>query len=74
MLVTDKRVLHKVGLIWRSTQEMNIAKVETVDVDQGIWGRLLNFGSVQVRGTGGSWEPMHLVTDPLAMRNAIMVG
>lgn len=74
IVVTDRRVIHKVGWIGRRTQEMNISKVETVDVDQGIGGRIFGFGSVLIRGVGGSWEPLRYVASPLALRSAIMVG
>jgi len=73
IVVTNKRILHKTGIISRQTEEMNISKVETVDVNQGIWGRILNFGTVLVRGTGGSWEPMRKISKPLDFRNAILV-
>jgi uncharacterized membrane protein YdbT with pleckstrin-like domain len=74
IVVTDRRVLFKTGLIWRRTIEMNISKVETVDVRQGITGRLLGFGTVIIRGTGASIEPLNRVTDPLSIRNAILTG
>jgi uncharacterized membrane protein YdbT with pleckstrin-like domain len=72
--VTDKRIIYKVGLIARRTEEMNVSKVESVDVDQGISGRLLGYGSVSIRGTGASWEPLTRIAAPLALRNAIIVG
>jgi uncharacterized membrane protein YdbT with pleckstrin-like domain len=50
--VTDRRVIVKTGLIRRHTAEMNMDKVESVTVYQPVLGRLLDFGSVQVRGTG----------------------
>jgi uncharacterized membrane protein YdbT with pleckstrin-like domain len=74
IVVTDRRIIHKVGWIGRRTQEMNISKVETVDVDQGIGGRILGFGAVLIRGVGGSWEPLHYVGSPLMLRGAILVG
>ena len=74
IVVTDKRVIHKVGLLARHTEEINLSKVETVDVDQGLAGRILGYGSLLIRGTGGSWEPLRRVASPLAVRNAIMVG
>ena len=40
---------------------MNRSKVESVDVDQSLFGRVLGFGTVVVRGTGGSLEPIRLV-------------
>lgn len=53
---------------------MNRSKVESVDVDQSIPGRLLNYGTVVVRGTGGSLEPIRYVTDPLRFRSYITTG
>ena len=74
IVVTDKRVIHKTGWISRRTEEMNITKVETVEVFQGIFGRILGYGTVLIRGTGTSWEPLRHVASPLSLRNAIIVG
>jgi uncharacterized membrane protein YdbT with pleckstrin-like domain len=69
--VTDKRVIHKTGLIRRYTTEINNDKVESVDVNQTIFGRILNYGSVRVNGTGSSSEPIHNIDDPLHFRSFI---
>jgi uncharacterized membrane protein YdbT with pleckstrin-like domain len=74
IVVTDKRIIHKVGWIARRTEEINITKVETVDVAQGIGGRIFDFGTVLIKGIGGSWEPLRRVASPLQLRNAIIVG
>jgi uncharacterized membrane protein YdbT with pleckstrin-like domain len=74
IVVTDRRIIHKVGWIARRTEEMNITKVETVDVNQGIGGRIFNYGTVAIRGIGGGWEPLRRVGSPLELRNAIVVG
>ncbi|WP_158920755.1 PH domain-containing protein [Acidisphaera sp. S103] len=74
IVVTDRRIIHKVGWIARRTEEMNITKVETVDVSQGIGGRIFNYGTVAIRGIGGGWEPLRRVGSPLELRNAIVVG
>jgi uncharacterized membrane protein YdbT with pleckstrin-like domain len=74
IVVTDKRIIHKVGWIARRTEEMNVSKVETVDVSQGVAGRVLGYGTVLMRGIGGSWEPLRYVASPLELRNSIMVG
>lgn len=71
LAVTDQRVIIKVGLIWRRTMEMNLAKVENIQIDQGILGRLLAYGTVTVVGTGGTREPFRHVADPLAFRKAV---
>jgi uncharacterized membrane protein YdbT with pleckstrin-like domain len=74
IVVTDKRIIHKVGWISRRTEEINITKVETVDVRQGVVGRVFDFGTVGIVGIGASWEPLRRVAAPLRLRNAIIVG
>ena len=70
--VTERRVIYKRGFINRHTIEMNMDKVATVDVDQSVLGRLLNYGTVTVQGTGMSFEPLRRIESPLALRNAII--
>jgi len=48
--------------------------VETVGVNQSILGRLLDYGTVIVRGTGGSFEPIPFIGDPLTFRSHITAG
>ncbi|HUC71684.1 MAG TPA: PH domain-containing protein [Stellaceae bacterium] len=72
--VTDHRVIYKTGLLARHTLEMNRSKVESVDVNQSIPGRFLGYGTVIVRGTGGSLEPIRNVADPLMFRSHITAG
>jgi len=74
IVVTDRRVILKRGLLSHYTVEMNVAKIETVDVRQSIWGRILNYGTVIVRGTGAGIEPLRGVGGPVALRNAILLG
>ena len=74
IVITDKRVLLKKGLLSRRTIEMNMSKIETVDVQQSILGRMFNAGSVCIRGTGSGLEILRFVEDPLGLRNAILVG
>lgn len=71
LAVTDRRVIYKSGLLARHTLEMNRSKVESVDVDQSILGRLFGFGTIVVRGTGGSLEPIRMIGDPLTFRSHI---
>jgi uncharacterized membrane protein YdbT with pleckstrin-like domain len=74
LAVTDHRVIYKTGLLSRHTIEMNRDKVESVDVDQSLLGRILGYGTVVVRGTGGSLEPIRNIGDPLTFRSYITAG
>jgi uncharacterized membrane protein YdbT with pleckstrin-like domain len=69
--VTNLRVVHKTGFIKRRTFEMSLDKVESVDVDQSILGRLLNYGNVTVRGVGEGAETIETIASPLEFRNHI---
>ena len=80
--VTNRRIIYKRGFINRHTEEMNMDKVASVDVDQSILGRLLDYGTIHVIGTGGAQkddrtgmhgiEHLHRIEAPLALRNAII--
>lgn len=74
LAVTDRRVIYKRGILQRHSMEMNRSKVETVGVDQSILGRILGYGTVVVRGTGGSFEPIRFIGDPLTFRSHITAG
>ena len=74
LAVTDHRVIYKTGLLSRHTIEMNRDKVESVDVDQTLLGRLFGYGTITVRGTGGSFEPIRDIGDPLTFRSFITAG
>ena len=69
--VTNRRIVYKCGLIKRHTVEMNMDKVESVDVDQSVFGRLLNYGDITIRGTGEGIEPLHGIGAPLDFRNHV---
>jgi uncharacterized membrane protein YdbT with pleckstrin-like domain len=70
--VTTLRVVHKEGFISRKTFEMNVDKVESVDVTQTVLGRILNYGDVMVRGIGEGDKEIKTISSPLAFRNAII--
>jgi len=72
--VTDRRIVFKRGLIRRHTVEMNMAKVESVDVDQTLLGRLFDYGDVTVRGVGSTFERLRLVDAPLRLRTSVTAG
>jgi uncharacterized membrane protein YdbT with pleckstrin-like domain len=69
--VTNLRVVHKTGFIKRRTFEMSLDKVESVDVNQSILGRILNFGDVTILGVGEGKETIKTIASPLAFRNYI---
>ena len=69
--ITNKRVLLKKGLVRRDSIEIMISKVESIKVQQTITGRIMNYGTVLISGTGGSVDPFRNVPDPLHFRNRV---
>ena len=69
--VTNMRVVHKTGFIKRRTFEMSLDKVESVDVNQSILGRLMDYGDLTIQGVGEGRRTITTITSPLAFRNAI---
>jgi len=74
LAITNKRVIAKTGLIQRRTIEMFLEKIESIQVDQGVFGRLLDFGSVIISGTGVQSAPFRNISDPLALRRNFMMA
>jgi len=72
LAITNRRVIAKFGFIKRDTVEINLEKVEALRVEQGFWGRMLNFGTILMSGTGGSIEPIRNIADPLVFRRKFM--
>ena len=69
--VTDRRVIYKKGLIRRRTNEMNMDKVESVKIDQSIFGRMFDFGNVTILGTGEGFNTLRTIASPIELRNSI---
>ncbi len=74
IIVTDLRMIWKRNWVAVKTCEINLSKIETVDIRQSIFDRLIGSGTVVMIGTGGSWEPIWPVAKPRVLRNAIAVG
>jgi len=72
LAVTSKRVIAKFGLIRRNTVELNHSKVESLNVDQSIVGRILGFGTLVINGTGGGKTPIPSIDSPLEFRREAM--
>jgi uncharacterized membrane protein YdbT with pleckstrin-like domain len=69
--ITSKRVLGKTGFIKRQATDIVLLKVEAVRLNQNILGRLLNYGTIEVTGSGGTEEKLTFIPDPLKFRNEI---
>jgi uncharacterized membrane protein YdbT with pleckstrin-like domain len=72
LAVTNKRVIAKFGFISRKTVEINIKKVESIQVNQGVVGRICNYGTLIISGAGNPQAPIPGISNPLGFRKAFM--
>jgi uncharacterized membrane protein YdbT with pleckstrin-like domain len=70
--ITNRRVIAKFGFIRRHTVEINLEKVEALRVEQGLLGRMLNYGTIFISGAGTSVAPIADIADPLVFRRKFM--
>lgn len=69
--ITNKRVIIKLGIVSRRTSEMFLNKIESIVVMQGLLGRVMGYGTVVVKGTGGTPERFKHVPNPLEFRRQV---
>jgi uncharacterized membrane protein YdbT with pleckstrin-like domain len=69
--VTNKRVILKKGIISRKTEEMKITSIETVEIIQGVMGRIFGYGDVKVTGRGLSDLQFKKINDPMDVKRKI---
>lgn len=72
MAITNKRVIAKHGMIRRSTVEINLQRIESIQVHQSILGRIFNYGSIIVAGAGSPQAPVPGISNPMEFRRAFV--
>ena len=72
LAITNKRVIAKFGFIRRRTVEINLGKIESIQVDQSVLGRMLDFGSLVISGAGNAQAPIPHIAAPMRFRQMFM--
>jgi uncharacterized membrane protein YdbT with pleckstrin-like domain len=70
LTITNKRVIAKFGFISRRTVEINLQRIESIQVHQGLFGRIFNYGSIIVSGAGNPQAPIPGISDPMGFRRS----
>jgi len=71
LALTNKRIIAKFGFIRRSTIELRLEKVESININQSLLGRLLGYGTIVIKGTGGTGTPIPSIQKPLEFRRIV---
>jgi uncharacterized membrane protein YdbT with pleckstrin-like domain len=72
LAITNRRVIAKFGFIRRHTIEIDVRRVESVQVNQGILGRIFDFGSIVLSGAGNPLAPIPGVSAPMTFRKQFL--
>ena len=71
IFVSDKRFFHSHGWIHRHAHEIVIGKVESILVEQGLWGRICDYGTVKVSGTGAGTIVLRYLKRPIEFQRQV---
>ncbi|HWU67987.1 MAG TPA: PH domain-containing protein [Stenotrophobium sp.] len=74
LAITNRRIIAKFGFISRRTIELNLGKIEGIEVSQTVLGRIFDYGSLTMSGVGSLQEPIHGIARPLEFRRAFMTA
>ncbi|MEO7063615.1 MAG: PH domain-containing protein [Dokdonella sp.] len=69
--VTNRRVVRKTGIVSRTTEELRLASIETIDLHQSVWGRMLGYGDVVLTGRGESAMIFARLAAPIDAKRAV---
>lgn len=69
--ITDKRLVGKTGFIFRNNIDIRIAKLESVILDQSIFGRIFGYGNIIFNGTGSGKSAFICIDNPMMAKNLI---
>jgi len=71
LVITNKRLIAKYGLVSTHSIEIRFDKIETVRVSQGLMGRILNYGDIIVTGTGSTFDPIRGIAGATKFRTEL---
>jgi hypothetical protein len=69
--LTDKRLIGKTGVVRTNSLELVLGKVESISVNQGLFGRIFDYGTLVVSGSGGTHQPIPFIANPMLMKKKI---
>lgn len=74
LAVTERRIIAKFGLISRETIEIKVERIESIQVNQSVMGRLLGFGTIVFSGAGTPQLTVPSISAPLDFRKAVVAA
>ena len=70
-VLTDLRFVQKIGWIIRHTEEIRIDRMEEVNLDQSLLGRILDYGDIQIAGVGTGEIKLRMIDSPIEFQKKL---
>lgn len=72
LVVTNRRFIYKRGFISRRTDEFNAARIHAITLEQSLLGRVLGYGTLNVRGVDIGDFGLPAIAKPIEFRKALI--
>lgn len=69
--VTDRRIVYKRGWLFQNSTDIQLHKIESMNILQGPFARMFNYGTLEVRGSGAGTIKIPSVDEPRTLRSEI---
>tara|TARA_B100000989_G_scaffold292540_1_gene268621 strand:+ start:1847 stop:2362 length:516 start_codon:yes stop_codon:yes gene_type:complete len=70
-VLTDTRFIKKTGWIMRKTEEIRIDRMEEINLDQSVLGRLFDYGDVKISGMGMGGITLSMIDSPIEFQKRL---
>lgn len=71
MVVTNKRIICKTGIIAVNTEELKNTRIESVEIKQTLWQRLWRYADIYFTGTGVSFVLFTNIKDARSVKSML---
>jgi len=69
--VTNKRLIHKKWLLFQKTLDIELNRIDSIEVNKGLIGWLMNTGHVTISWSGGQTRKIVYVVNPMELKNIV---
>ena len=71
MLITNRRVICRRGVFQFQTKELSLSKIESINVEQSIFGRAFNYATIIFSGVGTAKVEFEGVKNPWTVKSRV---
>ena len=70
-VLTDNRFIQKTGWILQNTEDIRIDRMEEVNLNQSILGRIFDYGDLRISGMGAGSIQLNMIDSPIEFQKSL---